>query len=80
MNTAEQSEILQPTDTVGALVESGTAALAAAGIPTARLDAEVLLAHACGVDRAALYARWRSIVPRRLPIPFRHPGCPPAET
>lgn len=63
MNTPEQSEILQPTDTVGALVESGTAALAAAGIPTARLDAEVLLTHACGIDRAALYTRWRSIVP-----------------
>jgi release factor glutamine methyltransferase len=63
MNSATQSEVLQPADTVGALVESGTAALAATGIPTARLDAEVLLAHACGIDRAALYARWRSIVP-----------------
>jgi hypothetical protein len=63
MNSATQSEIAQPTDTVGALVGSGTAALAAAGIPTARLDTEVLLAHACGIERAALYARWRSIVP-----------------
>ena len=62
MNTTEQSEILQPTDTVGALVESATAALAAVGIPTARLDAEVLLAHGCCLDRAALYARWRSVV------------------
>jgi release factor glutamine methyltransferase len=62
VNTTEQSEILQPTDTVGALVESATAALAAAGIPTARLDAEVLLAHGCCLDRAALYARWRSVV------------------
>jgi release factor glutamine methyltransferase len=63
MNSTTQAEILQPADTVGALVECGTAALAAAGIPTARLDAEVLLAHACGIDRAALYARWRNIVP-----------------
>jgi release factor glutamine methyltransferase len=62
MNTTEQSEILQPTDTVGALVECATAALAAAGIPTARLDAEVLLAHGCCLDRAALYARWRGVV------------------
>ncbi|MGD0945995.1 MAG: peptide chain release factor N(5)-glutamine methyltransferase [Candidatus Binatia bacterium] len=62
MNTTEQSEILQPTDTVGALVESATAALAAAGIPTARLDAEVLLAHGCCLYRAALYARWLSVV------------------
>jgi len=63
MNAAEQSEVAQPTGTVGALVESGTAALAAAGISTARLEAEVLLAYACGIDRAALYTRWRSIVP-----------------
>jgi len=62
VNTTEQSEILQPTDTVGALAESATAALAAVGIPTARLDAEVLLAHGCCLDRAALYARWRSVV------------------
>ena len=63
MNAAAQSETLQPTDTVGALVEFGTAKLAAIGIATARLDTEVLLAHACGIDRAGLYARWRSLVP-----------------
>jgi release factor glutamine methyltransferase len=60
---AAQADTPQPTDTVGALVECGTATLAAAGVPTARLDAEVLLAHACGIDRAALHARWRSLVP-----------------
>jgi release factor glutamine methyltransferase len=60
---AKQSEDPPPADTIATLVESGTAALAAAGVPTARLDAEVLLAHACGIDRAALYARWRGAVP-----------------
>lgn len=34
-----------------------TARLAAAGVDTPRLDAEVLLAHALGVERTALYAR-----------------------
>jgi release factor glutamine methyltransferase len=62
MNTTGQSEIFQPTDTVGALVESATAELAAAGIPTAHLDTEVLLAHSWCVDRATLCARWRSVV------------------
>ena len=59
----EPSKVLLQDDTTSAMVEAGTAALAAAGIPTARLDAEVLLAHACGIDRAALYCRWRSTVP-----------------
>jgi release factor glutamine methyltransferase len=62
MNTTEQSDISQPADTTGALVASGTATLAAAGVPTARLDAEVLLAHACGTDRAGLYAHLSSVV------------------
>jgi len=56
------AESLLPDDTIGAMVQAATVALAAAGIPTARLDAEVLLANACGIDRASLYCRWRSIV------------------
>jgi release factor glutamine methyltransferase len=43
--------------TAAALLRAATERLAAAGIETARLDAEVLLAHALGLDRAALYAR-----------------------
>jgi release factor glutamine methyltransferase len=62
MNAAEQSAIVQPSDTMGALVESGTVTLTAAGVATARLDAEVLLGLGCCLDRAALYARWRSVV------------------
>jgi release factor glutamine methyltransferase len=63
MNTPRQAEILQPANTVGALVASGAATLAGAGIPSARLDAEVLLARAYGIDRAGLYARWCGVVP-----------------
>jgi release factor glutamine methyltransferase len=37
--------------------------LAAAGIDSARLDAEVLLAHALGVARSGLYTRLRDVVP-----------------
>lgn len=45
------------TDTAADLLATATAALRAAGVGTARLDAEVLLAAAYGVDRAALYLR-----------------------
>ena len=38
------------------MLEAGCRLLAAAGIDNARLDAEVLLAHACGTSRAALIA------------------------
>lgn len=38
------------------MLEEGCRILAARGIDTARLDAEVLLAHACGTSRAALIA------------------------
>ncbi|HET8579159.1 MAG TPA: peptide chain release factor N(5)-glutamine methyltransferase [Methylomirabilota bacterium] len=60
-----------------ALLGEGTAALAAVGIPTARQDAEWLLASVLGVDRLALYvepareiaptvvARYRAWVDRR---------------
>lgn len=39
------------------LLRTGAARLRAAGIETSRLDAEVLLAHVVGTDRAGLYAR-----------------------
>ena len=42
--------------TAGATVAAGTAALSAAGCDTPRLDAELLVADAIGVDRAALLA------------------------
>ncbi len=58
----ECGEILQSDGTVGALAKSAAAVLAAAGVDSARLNAEVLLALACGIDRAGLYARWRSAV------------------
>ncbi|HVW16712.1 MAG TPA: peptide chain release factor N(5)-glutamine methyltransferase [Solirubrobacteraceae bacterium] len=38
-------------------LDGATVAIAASGSPSARLDAELLLAHVLGVDRAALYAR-----------------------
>jgi peptide chain release factor 1 len=41
------------------LLRAGSARLHAAGIDTARLDAEVLLAFAMQIDRAGLYARLR---------------------
>jgi release factor glutamine methyltransferase len=42
--------------TVRDALDSALVALGASGVDTPRLDAEVLLAHALGVDRAALYA------------------------
>jgi release factor glutamine methyltransferase len=57
------------------ILEEASRVLAGAGIETARLDAEVLLAHACGVSRSALLmglsidadiaANFRSMVGRR---------------
>jgi release factor glutamine methyltransferase len=44
------------TSSSRAILEDGCLILAAAGIDTARLDAEVLLAHACGVSRGSLMA------------------------
>ena len=44
------------TGTAGAAVAAGAAALQAAGCDTPRLDAELLVADAIGVDRAALLA------------------------
>jgi release factor glutamine methyltransferase len=43
-----------PATSVREALDSAVVALTAAGVDTPRLDAEVLLAHALGVDRAAL--------------------------
>lgn len=48
---------------VGAVLCSATARLAAAGIAEPRADAEVLLAHALGTDRTALVLRARDPLP-----------------
>ena len=57
------ADIAPAVDIVGALAAAATTRLGAAGIETARLDAEVLLAQACGLDRTTLYAGWRRAVP-----------------
>ncbi|HEX7127559.1 MAG TPA: peptide chain release factor N(5)-glutamine methyltransferase [Thermodesulfobacteriota bacterium] len=46
-----------PAATVGAALDAAIARLAAAGVASPRLDAEVLLADALGLGRAALIAR-----------------------
>ena len=51
------ADMCEPAPSARALLADAAAALAAAGVSTARLDAEVLLATACSIDRAALYAR-----------------------
>jgi len=43
--------------TLAALIASAAARLSGAGIPAARLDAEVLLRHTLGVDRTELFLR-----------------------
>ncbi len=43
--------------TIAEAIEEGTALLRASGSPSARLDAELLLAHALGVRRVDLYIR-----------------------
>lgn len=52
------------------LIADSSATLAAAGIDTARLDAEMLLATACDTDRTRLYAGLREPVPRRCADTF----------
>ncbi len=64
-------ESVAPPDTVGRLIAAGAAALGAAGVSTPRLDAEVLLAAAVGVDRPALYARGRECLSRSCEQAFR---------
>jgi release factor glutamine methyltransferase len=46
----------ETASTSRAMLDGGCRVLAAAAIDTARLDAEVLLAHACGVSRGSLMA------------------------
>lgn len=48
--------------TAAALLRAASERLAAAGIDTARLDAEVLLGHVLGLSRAGVYARLRDEV------------------
>jgi release factor glutamine methyltransferase len=50
------AEAVLPRATAGQLVADAAAALRAAGIPSPRLDAELLVGHAFGRDRAWLYA------------------------
>jgi len=57
--------------TVDALLAEGNAALAAAGVSTSRLDAELLLAAACGLDRTALCARRSEQLPDQCAATFR---------
>ena len=57
--------------TVNALLAEGNAALAAAGVGAPRLDAELLLAAACGLDRTALYARGSGQLPEQCAATFR---------
>jgi release factor glutamine methyltransferase len=56
---------------VDLLIAEAVASLDAAGVGTPRLDAELLLAAACGVDRTALHARSRAPVPSRSTKLFR---------
>lgn len=54
-----------------ALHAAAQGALREVGIPTAALDAEVLLCAAAGIDRSMLYARLREQVPDPLVVQFR---------
>ena len=56
MVLAAAGEGAEPVSSAGEAVSAASAALAAAGCETPRLDAELLIADAIGVDRAALHA------------------------
>lgn len=56
--------------TAAELIRTASAALHAAGIETARLDAEVLLRHLMGLDRAQLFMRLRDPVPPEIATQF----------
>ena len=57
MNLAEASaEAVSPGRTAGELVAAATGELREAGTPSPRLDAELLVGHAFGRDRAWLHA------------------------
>lgn len=64
-------DVAERVATIDALLAKGSAALAAAGVGTPRLDAELLLAAAYGVDRTALYVRDREPVPATCAQTFR---------
>ncbi len=67
------SEITTPIRSAGVdqLIAEAAVSLDAAGVGTPRLDAELLLAAACGVDRTALYVRGSEPVPGRSGAMFR---------
>ena len=56
--------------TAGALLRDAAARLAAAGVDSARLDAELLLAHALGLSRSTLLARLREPVAATAAVAF----------
>jgi len=56
---------------VDELVEEGASRLDAAGIPSARLDAEVLLAEVLGVDRVAIHTRGSNDVAASAVLSYR---------
>lgn len=60
-----------PRPPVHALLRWGVATLEAAGVETARLDAEVLLAAVLGCSRAQLLARLHDSVGRREAVAYR---------
>jgi release factor glutamine methyltransferase len=64
-------DLAERVATVDALLAEGSAILTAAGVGTPRLDAELLLAAACGVDRTALYVRGREQVSAACAQTFR---------
>jgi release factor glutamine methyltransferase len=57
-------------DDFAAAIGEAASLLSAAGIETARLDAEVLLAHAAGIERAGVLARLRDEIPQAIGARF----------
>jgi release factor glutamine methyltransferase len=53
---------LSPQTNVGRAINTGAQRLEEAGIDTARLDAQVILAHALGVDRSWLFAHFEHVL------------------
>ena len=58
-------------DSIAQLIAQAALTLDAAGVGTPRLDAELLLAAACGLDRTALYMRGSEPAPRGSVETFR---------
>lgn len=59
----QESDPIATQPSAAVLLCQAVADLAAQAVSTPRLDAEVLLAHALGIDRAGLYARLHKPVP-----------------